>query len=123
MSGGATLNGPVTVANTGTYDIVANTNISGAPPSQFVNSGLFEKTGGGGVSHVTTKFVNNGALDVLSGAIVFMGGFTNNGVIHGIVRQSGEIPPSARPSPPTSPAPASPTSCGRTRAAKPRSGK
>ena len=91
MSGGATLNGPVTVTNTGTYDIVANANISGAPPSQFVNSGLFEKTGGGGVSHVTTKFVNNGALDVLSGAIVFMGGFTNNGVIHGIVRQSGEI--------------------------------
>ena len=91
MTGGAALNGPVTVTNTGTYDIVANANISGAPPSQFINSGLFEKTGGGGVSHVTTNFVNNGALDVLSGSVVFAGGFTNNGVIHGIVRQSGGI--------------------------------
>jgi hypothetical protein len=91
LTGGATLNGPVTVTNTGTYDIVANTNLSGAPPSQFINSGLFEKTGGGGVSDVTTNFVNNGALDVLSGSVVFSGGFTNNGVIHGIVRESGGI--------------------------------
>jgi hypothetical protein len=91
MTGGATLNPLVTVTNTGTYDIVANTNISGAPPSQFINSGLFEKTGGGGVSEITTNFVNNGVIDVLSGSIVFMGGFANNGVIHGVVRQSGGI--------------------------------
>ncbi|HLX97069.1 MAG TPA: VCBS repeat-containing protein [Roseiarcus sp.] len=91
VTGGATLNGSVRVTNAGAYDIVGNTNISGAPPTQFVNNGLVEKTGGGGVSDVTTNFVNNGAIHVLSGSIVFSGGFTNNGVIHGIVRESGGI--------------------------------
>jgi autotransporter-associated beta strand protein len=98
-TGGATLNGPITVANTGTYDIVANTNISGAPSSLFVNNGLFEKTGGGGVNAVTSNFVNNGALNVLSGSVQFSGGFTNNGVIHGLVRQSGGVTTVSAPVP------------------------
>jgi hypothetical protein len=78
------------VANTGTYDIVANANISGAPVSSFINNGLFEKTGGG-VSDVTTNFINGGALNVLSGSVKFSGGFTNHGVIHGLVTQSGAV--------------------------------
>ncbi len=90
-TGGATLGASATVANTGTYDIVGNTNISGNPVSSFINNGLFEKTGGGGVSDVTSNFINGGTLNVLSGSIEFSGGFTNNGVIHGRVTQSGGV--------------------------------
>ena len=57
----------------------------------FVNNGVFEKTGGGGVSDVTTNFINSGALNVLSGSIEFSGRFINNGVIHGLVTQSGGV--------------------------------
>jgi autotransporter-associated beta strand protein len=89
-TGGATLDGSAIVANTGTYDIVANANISGAPVSSFINNGLFEKTGGG-VSDVTTNFINGGALNVLSGSVKFSGGFTNHNVIHGLVTQSGGV--------------------------------
>ena len=89
-SGGATIFGSATVANSGTYDIVASTFIAGAPGSSFINNGLFEKTGGG-VSGVTSNFVNNGDLDVLSGGVEFSGGFTNHGVIHGLVTQSGGV--------------------------------
>ena len=90
-SGDATIAGSATVANYGAY-IVANTSIDGAPGSSFINNGLFEKTGGGGgVSVVTSNFVNNGDLDVLNGEVVFLGGFTNNGVIHGLVTQSGGV--------------------------------
>ncbi len=71
--------------------MVGNEGITGTPASQFVNDGVFEKTGGGGVSDVTTEFVNNGALNVLSGSIEFTGGFTNNGVIHGLVTHSGGV--------------------------------
>jgi hypothetical protein len=49
---------------------------------------LFEKTGGAGVSEVATDFVNNGALNVLSGSIEFSGGFANNGVIHGLITEA-----------------------------------
>ena len=90
-SGDATLNGPVTVANAGTYDIVADTNISGAPTSSFINYGLFEKAGGDGVSDVTSNFINSGTINVLSGSVQFSGGFTNNGVISGLVTQSGGV--------------------------------
>jgi FG-GAP-like repeat len=85
-TGGATLNGAITVTNAGTYDIVANTNITGSAGSSFVNNKIFEKTGGG-VSDVTSNFVNNGTLNVLSGSVQFTGGFTNHGVIHGRVTQ------------------------------------
>jgi autotransporter-associated beta strand protein len=89
-TGGATLSTSATVANAGVYDIVGDTNISGNPVSSFINNGLFEKTGGG-VSDVTSNFVNNGALNVLSGSVKFSGGFTNNSVIHGRVTQSGGV--------------------------------
>jgi FG-GAP-like repeat len=98
-SGGATLNGTTTVANSGTYDIVANANISGTPVTSFINNGLFEKTGGGGISDVTSDFVNNGELNVLSGKVEFSGGFTNNGVIHGLVTQSGGVTTISAPVP------------------------
>jgi hypothetical protein len=87
-TGGATLDGATTVANAGTYDVVGNNGIAGAPASSFINDGLFEKTGGGGVSDVRSNFINGGALSVLSGSIKFSG-FINNGVIHGLVTQSG----------------------------------
>jgi fibronectin-binding autotransporter adhesin len=89
--GGATLEGSATVANAGTYDLVGNQNISGTPATTFIDDGLFEKTGGGGVSDVTTNFINGGTLSVLSGSIKFSGGFINNGVIHGLVTQSGGV--------------------------------
>jgi FG-GAP-like repeat len=90
-TGGATLDGLSTVANTGTYDIVSNSGIAGTSGSLFVNDGLFEKTGGGGASDVTTNFINSGTLNVLSGSVVFSGGFTNTGVIHGLVTESGGV--------------------------------
>ena len=90
-TGDATLNGPIALANSGVYDIVADNNIFGTPASSFVNNGVLEKTGGGGVSDVTSNFVNNGALNVFSGSIQFSGGFTNDGVIHGLVTESGGV--------------------------------
>ena len=90
-TGGATFNGAFTLTNAGTYDVLANTNINGAAGSSFVNDHIFEKTGGGGVSLVTSNFVNNGTLNVLSGSVQFTGGFTNHGVIHGRVTQSGGV--------------------------------
>ena len=94
-SGDTTLEGqtgqPVTLANTGTFDMVSNNNIGNQPTSVFVNNGLFEKTGGGGVSDVTSNFINGGVLNVLSGSIEFSDGFTNNGVIHGLLTQSGAV--------------------------------
>ena len=87
--GGALLNGPITVANEGTYDLVLNANIAGASASSFVNSGLMEKTGFR--SRVFSNFVNSGTINVLSGSIQFSSGFTNNGVIHGLVTQSGGV--------------------------------
>jgi hypothetical protein len=48
------------------------------------------KTDSGG-SNVTSNFVNNGTLNVLSGRVDFAGGFTNNGMIHGIVSQSNGV--------------------------------
>jgi len=98
-TGGATLNGTTTVANSGAYDIVANANISGTPVTSFINNGLFKKTGGGGVSDVTSNFVNNGELDVLSGKVVFSGGFTNHDVIHGLVTLSGGVTTVSAPVP------------------------
>jgi hypothetical protein len=90
-TGGATLDGAITVANAGTYDLVANTNITGSAGSSLVNGtgGLFEKTGG--ISDVTSNFFNSGALNVLSGSVQFTGGFFNEGVIHGRVTQSGAV--------------------------------
>jgi autotransporter-associated beta strand protein len=90
-SGSATLGGSNTLTNAGTYDLVANSDINGASTASFINNALFEKTGGGGVSDVTTNFVNSGTLNVLSGSVKFSGGFTNHGVMHGLVTQSGVV--------------------------------
>ena len=98
-TGAATLDGSATVANSGAYDIVANNGISGTSASLFVNDGLFEKTGGGGVSVVTSNFINSGTLNVLSGKVEFSGGFTNDGVIHGLVTQSGGVTTISAPVP------------------------
>ena len=90
-AGDATLNGAITVVNAGTYDLVANTNITGSAGSSFINTNIFEKTDGGGISDVTSNFGNSGALNVLSGSVEFTGGFANHGVIHGRVTQSGAV--------------------------------
>jgi hypothetical protein len=91
FSGAATIGGTATVANAGEYDIVSNNGIAGTPASFFINNGLFEKTGGGGVSNVTSDFVNNGTITVTSGSVSFSGGFTNNGVIDGMLSESGGV--------------------------------
>ena len=93
---GAILNGAL-VINSGTYDLVANTNIASTSPSVFINSGLLEKTGI--ISRVTSNFINHGTLNVLSGSIEFSGGFTNNGVIHGLVTQSDGVTTISAPVP------------------------
>jgi autotransporter-associated beta strand protein len=98
ITGGATLDGAITITNAGTYDLVANTNITGSAGSSFINDKIFEKTGGG-VSDVTSNFVNNGTLNVLSGSVQFTGGFTNHGVIHGRVTQSGGVTTVSAPVP------------------------
>jgi FG-GAP-like repeat len=90
-TGGATLEGAITVTNQGTYDLVANTNITGSAGSFFVNNHIFEKTDGVGVSLVTSNFVNSGVLNVLSGSVQFTGGFTNHGLIRGRVTRSGGV--------------------------------
>ena len=89
-TGSATVPSGFSVTNLGTYDLVANTNVNGTSTSNFINSngGLFQKTGGGGISDVTSNFVNSGMLNVLSGSIEFSGGFTNTGVIHGLVTRA-----------------------------------
>ena len=90
ITGDATLKGAI-ITNAGTYDLLANTSIiGGGAGTAFVNNGIFEKTGGG-VGAVSTDFVNNGALNVLSGSVKFTDGFTNHGVIHGRVTQSGGV--------------------------------
>ena len=98
-SGSTTLTGPITVTNSGTYDIVAGKNIVGTSASSFINSGVFEKTGGVGVSDVSSNFVNNGTLNVESGSVEFSGGFTNNGLIDGLVTQSGGVTTISAPAP------------------------
>ena len=98
-SGDTVLDGPITVVSPSTFDMVANSDIEGSPASTFVNMGLFEKTGGGGVSDVTSNYINNGVLNVLSGSIEFSGGFTNQGVIHGLVTQSDGVTDHQRASP------------------------
>jgi autotransporter-associated beta strand protein len=75
-TGGATLGAIVT--NDGAYDLVANANITGGGAgTAFLNNHIFEKTGGG-VSDVSTDFVNSGTLNVLSGSVRFTDGFSND---------------------------------------------
>jgi FG-GAP-like repeat len=91
-TGNTTFEGTASLTNSGTYDLVANEDINGASStSGFANNALFEKTDGG-VSDVTSNFLDNGTLNVLSGSIVFSGGFTDNGVIHGLVTRSKLVP-------------------------------
>jgi autotransporter-associated beta strand protein len=90
-TGGATITGAATLANAGVYDIVSNNGITGTPGSLFVNNGFFEKTTGGGVSIVSSNFINSGTLNALDGIVLFLGGFTNTGVIHGLVTHTGSI--------------------------------
>ena len=98
-TGGATLNGPVTLANTGTYDLVANSNIAGTPASLFINSGVFEKRVASASATSVRISSTTATLNVESGSVEFSGGFTNNGVIDGLVTQSGGVTTISAPAP------------------------
>jgi fibronectin-binding autotransporter adhesin len=79
----------VSIASTGTYDLVAdNIDVTrgASAASTLVNAGLFEKTAGTGTSDVSVDFVNNGTITVTSGTLEFVKGtLTNNGTINGTV--------------------------------------
>ena len=94
--------------------MVGNKTFPAHAASSFVNDGLFEKTGGGGVSDVTSNFINSGTLNVLSGSVEFSGGFTNDGVIHGLVTQSGGVTTVSAAVPSDFNGDGFPTSSGRT---------
>jgi autotransporter-associated beta strand protein len=91
-TGGTTVGAAATLTNDGLFDLTSNVGItSGGSGSSFVNNGFFEKTSGGGTSTVSTPFVNNGDIDVANGALQFTGGFTNVGIVEGVLSQSGGV--------------------------------
>jgi autotransporter-associated beta strand protein len=82
-----------TLTNTGTFNMLGGNDILGSATATFVNDGLFQTAGeaaniGGGHSFIESNFVNNGTLTVLHGDMDFADGFTNNGVVNGIISQS-----------------------------------
>ena len=123
MTGGATLNGPVTVTSTGTYDIVANANISGAPPPSSSTAACSRRRAAAGSATsrpISSTMARSTCFPAASCSPAASPTMARSTALSG--RAAGS-PPSARPSLPTSTATAFPTSCGRTRAARPRSGK
>jgi hypothetical protein len=88
VSGGATTLGDpagdvatLVIASTGTWDILDDSGIGlgGPAPSSILNSGLFEKTGGGGTSAIAPQLVNNGSILVSSGALDLERAVSGNG--------------------------------------------
>jgi hypothetical protein len=81
----------------GIYDIVTdNASIShgSSVMSDFLNSGLFEKTAGTGTTVISPNFTNNGTITVTSGTLEFAAGsLVNNGTINGVetTDQNGNI--------------------------------
>ena len=61
----------LTIASTGTWDIVDNSGIASArrQSSAITNYGLFEKTGGTGTSVITPSVTNDGTILVSSGGL------------------------------------------------------
>jgi hypothetical protein len=59
------------IASTGSWDILGDSGIGlGSSPSSFIsNSGLFEKTDGGGTSAIAPQLVNKGSVLVSSGTL------------------------------------------------------
>ena len=56
--------------------------------SSIANAGLFEKTGGTGLSVISAAFDNTGTVEVTTGTLEFSGGFLNSGTILGTLTTS-----------------------------------
>ena len=69
------------IASTGRWDILDDSGIGlGSSPSSFIsNSGLFEKTGGSGISDIAPQLLNKGNVLVSSGTLDLEGAVSGNG--------------------------------------------
>jgi fibronectin-binding autotransporter adhesin len=67
--------------STGTYDILDDSGINrgSSMASHIENAGLFEKTGGTGVSTIVPRVTNIGTIEVTSGTLDFKGGISGTG--------------------------------------------
>ncbi len=65
----------------GTYDIADDSGIGlgASTASNIMNAGLFEKTGGTGVSTIAPNVTNKGRIEVSSGTLDFRGGISGTG--------------------------------------------
>ncbi|MBV8578963.1 MAG: hypothetical protein JOZ58_28500, partial [Acetobacteraceae bacterium] len=91
-----TMSTTTTITNvaTATWDLADDVSLALAAPGGsplFTNHGLFDKTGGFGISTVAAPFTSDGEIVVLSGSIEFTGGFTNTGIVGGVLSQSGGV--------------------------------
>ena len=83
--------------STGTYDIADDSGIGlgSSTASDIKNAGLFEKTGGTGVSTIVPNVTNNGTIEVTSGTLDFQGEDIGDGIgqnlgrFHAGVRRDG----------------------------------
>jgi hypothetical protein len=66
-------------AATGIYDLATDSDIAGSSTSQFLNSGLFEKSGGDGVSAIAADFANFGTILAGAGTLEFQGALSGPG--------------------------------------------
>jgi len=80
----------IDVAAAGTWDIVQNTNVSGADASTFETAGLLEKTGGDGFSSIAggSLFSDTGQIVIATGALGF-GAAVND--FAGAISGAGEL--------------------------------
>src|SRR5262249_30150436 len=86
FTGDTTVEASQQLINDGIFDLTTNSDVAaGGAGTTFTNNGLFEKTGGAGTSTVATAFANNGNVVVTSGSVQFTGGFTNVGVVQGLL--------------------------------------
>ena len=74
--------------STATYDILDNSGIElGASTASYIkNAGLFEKTGGTGMSTIVPAVTNTGTIEVTSGTLDFEGGDIRDGIGHHLGR-------------------------------------
>ena len=83
--------------STGTYDIADDSGIDrgSSTASYILNAGLFEQTGGTGVSTIVPNVTNNGTIEVTSGTLDFTGRIlgtgsdTISGVFHAAAWRGG----------------------------------
>ncbi len=66
-----------------TYDILTDSDISAQGTASIRNAGLFEKTGGTGISNIYPYFTNSGTLAVVAGELRLQGGGSLDGTVTG----------------------------------------